>query len=290
MTEVATLPVARETQELAPIARLSVGQVVSHVRLIQEVMQSVMKKDTHYGVIPGCEKPSLWKPGAELLCVTFRIAPSYQIDDLSTEEAVRYRVRCIGTHQGTGAIIGEGLGECSTNEEKYKWRRAASNSEFEATPEDRRRIKYGYNRRDKSEYQIKQIRTEPADLANTALKMAAKRAQVAMAINAVGASDIFAQDLEDLPEEYLNQEQEQKPPVQQPRAKAEPAKADATEKPKAPENTGPITDGMKRVITAKLTAAALSEADLFKKFGVESWGGFKASQANSIMEWIKSPR
>lgn len=80
-----------------------------------------------------------------------------------------------------------------------------------------------------------------------------------------------------------------KPPIQQPRAKAESAKAEATEKPKAPENAGPITDGMKRVITAKLTAAALSEADLFKKFGVESWDGLKASQANSIMEWIKSP-
>lgn len=287
MTEVSVLPVARETQELAPITRLSVGQVVSHVRLIQEVMQSVMKKDTHYGIIPGCDKPSLWKPGAELLCVTFRIAPSYQLEELSTGDEVRYRVRCIGTHQGTGVIIGEGLGECSTNEEKYKWRRAASNSEFENTPEDRRRIKYGYSRRDKSEYQIKQVRTERTDLANTALKMAAKRAQVAMAINAVGASDIFAQDLEDLPEEYLNQEQEQKPPVQQPRAKAEPAKADS--KPAAPENTGPITEGMKRVITAKLTAAALSEADLFKKFGVESWTGFKASQANSIMDFIKNP-
>lgn len=263
---------------------MSVGQVVSHVRLIQEVLQSVMKKDVHYGVIPGCDKPSLWKPGAEVLCVTFRIAPSYQVEDLSTDDAVRYRVRCIGTHQATGVVVGEGLGECSTNEEKYKWRRAVSNSEFEATPEDRRRTKYGYNRRDKSEYQIKQVRTEPADLANTALKMAAKRAQVAMAINATGASDIFAQDLEDLPEEYLNQETEQKPAVQQPRAKTE-ARAEA----KPPENTGPITDGMKRVITAKLTAAALGEADLFRKFGVESWDGLKASQANAIMDWIKNP-
>lgn len=80
-----------------------------------------------------------------------------------------------------------------------------------------------------------------------------------------------------------------KPSVQQPRAKTEPAKTETQAKPVAPDNSGPITEGMKRVITAKLTATALSETDLFKKFRVESWDGLKASQANEIMEFIKNP-
>ena len=171
----------------------------AHVNLVQEVMQAVMQKDTHYGIIPGTKKPSLYKPGAEVLAATFRIAVSYRVDDLSTADDVRYRVVAIGTHQTSGIVLGEGMGECSSGEEKYKWRRAVCDKEFDMTPENRRRIKFG-------KYQGKveetnQVRTEPADQANTILKMACKRAQVAMTLNVTAASDIFTQDIEDLPEE-----------------------------------------------------------------------------------------
>lgn len=180
------------------------ADVRQHVNLIQEVMQAVMKKDTHYGVIPGSKKPSLYKPGAEVLCATFRIAPSYRIEDLSGANSIRYRVTCIGTHQTTGILMGEGVGECSSDEEKYKWRRVICDEEFEATPETMRRTKF-------SKYQGKvertqQIRTEPADAANTILKMAAKRAQVAMTLNVTAASDIFSQDIEDLPEHLRDED------------------------------------------------------------------------------------
>lgn len=183
---------------------LTAGEIRAHVNRVQEVMKAVMQKDTHYGVIPGSKKPSLYKPGAEVLCVTFRVAQSYRVEDLSNADSVRYRIACVGTHQTTGVVLGEGIGECSSNEEKYKWRRAICNEEFDDTPLDRRRIKY-------SKYQGKvdktpQIRTEPADIANTVLKMAAKRAQVAMTLNVTAASDCFTQDIEDLPEELRDLE------------------------------------------------------------------------------------
>ena len=170
----------------------------SQVNLVQEVMKAVMKEGTHYGTIPGTPKPSLWKPGAEVLAATFRIAVSYKIEDLSTPDVVRYRVTAIGTHQTSGIVMGEGMGECSSGEEKYKWRKAINANEFAASPEDRRRVKYG------KQYDTNQVRTEPADLANTILKMACKRAQVAMTLNVTAASDCFSQDLEDLPEELLD--------------------------------------------------------------------------------------
>jgi hypothetical protein len=181
------------------------ADVRQHVNLIQEVMQAVMKKDTHYGVIPGCQKPSLYKPGAEVLGATFRIAPSYKIEDLSSERSIRYRVTCIGTHQTTGIVMGEGVGECSSDEEKYRWRKSVCDDEFNATPENMRREKFGKGR--DGIYRVKQIRTEPADAANTILKMAAKRAQVAMTLNVTAASDIFAQDIEDLPEHLRGEEE-----------------------------------------------------------------------------------
>ena len=180
--------------------QLTAFDIRSQVNLVQEVMQAVMKKDTHYGTIPGTPKPSLWKPGAEVLAATFRIAVSYRVEDLSTADVVRYRVIAVGTHQTTGIVMGEGMGECSSGEAKYKWRKA-SQKEFAATPEDRRRVQYGYDKYKKQEYEVQQVRTEPADLANTVLKMACKRAQVAMTLNVTAASDIFTQDIEDLPEE-----------------------------------------------------------------------------------------
>ena len=193
---------------------LTAGEIRAHVNRVQEVMKAVMQKDTHYGVIPGSKKPSLYKPGAEVLCVTFRVAPSYKIEDLSNADCVRYRVTCIGTHQLNGIVLGEGVGACSSNEEKYKWRRVVCQEEFDDTPTDRRRVKYSkyQNKVDKTQ----QIRTEPADIDNTVLKMAVKRAQVAMTLNVTAASDCFTQDIEDLPEELVeierSREQAANPP------------------------------------------------------------------------------
>jgi len=36
---------------------MTAGDVRKQVNLIQEVMEAVMKKDEHYGIIPGCKKP-----------------------------------------------------------------------------------------------------------------------------------------------------------------------------------------------------------------------------------------
>jgi hypothetical protein len=184
--------------------RFSAVEIRQRVNLVQEVMQGVMKRDTHYGTIPGTPKPTLYKPGAEVLCVTFRIAQEYRIEDLSVEGVARYRITCVGRHQITGLALGEGVGECSSGEEKYKWRGAACQAELDATPENLRRKKYYKNGNS-----VDQVRTEPADLANTILKMACKRAMIAMTLNVTAASDIFTQDIEDLPEELRPQETQQ---------------------------------------------------------------------------------
>lgn len=183
--------------------------VRERVNLIQKVMKSVMIKDTHYGVIPGCEKPSLFKPGSEVLLTTFRIAVSVRVEELSTEDYFRFRVYVTGTEQVSGIVVGEGVGECSTNEEKYKWKRCYDKREFEATPETRRRMKYITAKG--KEYENMQVRTEPADLANTALKMAKKRGQIDFTLTALGASDIFTQDIEDLPDGVIDDGRDDEP-------------------------------------------------------------------------------
>lgn len=188
--------------------QLTAGDMRSRVNLVQEVMKAVMVSEMHYGVIPGTKKPSLYKAGAEVLCATFRIADKYEIEDLSSEGMSRFRVRCVAIHQTTGQVLGEGMGECSSHEEKYKWRGAICQEEFDSFPENMRRLKF-------SKWQGKvekkqQVRTEPADQANTILKMACKRAKVAMTLNVTAASDIFTQDIEDLPPELMEREAERK--------------------------------------------------------------------------------
>ena len=176
---------------------LTVNDIKAQVELIQEVMRAVMKEGTHFGVIPGCgDKPTLFKAGAEKILTTFRICMKPLVEDLSTEDEVRYRIVC-EAYTPSGKFLGAGVGECSSGEEKYRWRRASCDEEFEETEESFRRQKWMRSRKGDN-WKAKQIRTQPADLANTVLKMAKKRAMVDMTLTVTAASDIFTQDLEEI--------------------------------------------------------------------------------------------
>lgn len=229
--------------------RMAVADIISHVALVQEVMRAVMKEGVHYGTIPGTPKPTLYKAGAEVLCMAFRIADTYEIEDLSTEHSVRYRVTCIGTHQINGITLGTGMGAASSGEEKYKWRKAYGR-EFEATPPNLRREKFGYDREKKESYSTFQVHTDPADLDNTVLKMANKRAKVAMVLNVTAASDMFSQDLEDMDDalrDHLSRRSEAQEPQDQQNSEAPERKAaTAQHKPATGNKDKPL-----QVITAE---------------------------------------
>ncbi len=198
---------------------LTVQDIRVQINLIQEVMRTVMQEGRHYGKIPGAgDKPTLFKPGAEKIMATFRLASDPEVADLSHDDIIRYRVKCRLTTK-TGVFFGAGLGECSSEEDKYKWRMSTSDEEWEATDEAHRRIKYVRDR------QLRQVRTNPYDLANTILKMAKKRALVDAVLTSTAASDIFTQDIEDMPEELFDRNksgalsQQQKPALKQSQAK-----------------------------------------------------------------------
>ena len=263
-------------------ATLTADQVKGQVRLIQQVMESVMKgpskenpNGVHYGVIPGTDKPTLLKAGAEVLMSTFRIAVDPQIEDLSSSDEIRYRIRCIGTHQTSGTVLGAGIGECSSNEEKYKWKRCYNDKEFAATADDRKRIKYG------KDYDVKQIRTEPADVANTILKMAKKRALVDFTLTALAASDIFAQDLEDLPEEIRDNGNEQKsqPKVEMPKAKPK-------EQQPAADPNAKIQPGQVKVVQKALDRSKVQAEDFCKHFGIAAVPDLPFVKINECLKWI----
>lgn len=181
---------------------LTAADIRAQVNLIQDVMRSVMIDGTHFGKIPGTQSVSLYKPGAEKLMATFRLGSDVDVEDLSAPGEVHYRVK-YKILSPDGRLLGVGVGECSAQEEKYAWRRPVCADEFNDTPDNLRRVKYKMwnNRVEKQQ----QVRTNPADVRNTILKMAKKRAMVDAVLTVTAASDIFTQDIEDLPEELREQ-------------------------------------------------------------------------------------
>lgn len=254
---------------------LTAAEIRANVNLIQEVMKAVMKKEIHYGTIPGTNKPTLYKAGSEKILSTFRIAVELEVEDLSTPDCFRYRVKARGVIP-SGEIVGCGIGECSTDEEKYRWRTAVNDKEWNATPEDRKRIKYSRPSQYNKEGETRQIRTNPADLANTVLKMAKKRAQIDLTLTATAASDVFEQDIEDLPEEYRDgmsgEPKGGKPTVAQPQSKSE------------AENGDKITEAMKKTILKKLETRGATEAALCEKLGVSALDDLAKSRINEALK------
>jgi len=194
----AVIPLTQQAVEVYGSRSLTAADVRAQVNLMQDVMRSTMIEGTHFGTIPGTKTKSLYKPGAEKLMSTFRLACDPEVEDLSANGEVHYRVK-VAVRSSSGNFLGAGIGECSSQEDKYAWRGAICAEEFDITPDNRRRIKF-------SKYQGKvekkqQVRTNPADMANTILKMAKKRGLVDAILTVTAASDIFTQDIEDLPEE-----------------------------------------------------------------------------------------
>ena len=200
----------------------SVEQVTQQIAQISKLMKAAMQENVHYGIIPGCEKPSLFKAGSEKLCTMFRLASHYDVAQIDLPNGHReYKTKCTLTHIPTGIVWGEGEGTCSTMESRYRYRRTSSYEVLdEEIPKDYREQKKAY--RDKG-FGCKQVdgqwlwvkygesgREENPDIAdcyNTCLKISQKRAKVGVTIECTGASDIFTQDIEDLPPEAMGHPQ-----------------------------------------------------------------------------------
>ena len=203
MNQIAKTKQALAKTKVRPMSN-AVAEVRQNINLIHEALKATMISDVHYGVIPGCGKPSLYKAGAETLIALFKLTFKPSVQDLSAEGEIRYMVTMdLSTREGV--FIGSGIGECSSGEEKYSWRKAICDREYEVTLETQRRIKFKKGYQGGEHQEIQQVRVPAADMANTILKMAKKRALIDAVLTATGASDIFSQDIESLPEEYISQ-------------------------------------------------------------------------------------
>lgn len=209
---------------------MDVEAVVLRKTKMNEILKRVMHEDKndgnggHYGVIPGTKKKSLLKAGAEVLCTTFALAPSFDVEQTDLKNGHReYRVVSTLTHIPTGAVVGEGVGCCSTMEKKYRYRAGGrkcptcgqptirpSKYAPRGSPKDALPgfycnstaggcgAEFAHDHRGVTDQSLEAVENaDIADVYNTVLKMAKKRAQVDAVLTALGASDLFDQDRED---------------------------------------------------------------------------------------------
>jgi hypothetical protein len=187
---------------IAPAADVLVAQEATRA-----LVKDALKEGRDYGMIPGIDKPSLLKPGAERVSLAFGCSTRFRIVEREVDHdrvvqwvkrkkifegpkearrfvrdeetngtslgLYRYVVECEIVHRESGQVVGACLGTCSSMESKYIDR--------------------------------------PRDTENTILKMAEKRAMVGATLTTFGLSEQFTQDVEDLPRQSSDGDDEPAP-------------------------------------------------------------------------------
>ena len=219
MTENEIVPI-----ETRGITKADVDRVKDIPKMLDLFFRSVLKEGTDYGIIPGTSKPSLYKPGAELLQFLFKfrskseIVSKIEITD-PEKPYFEYIVETMIISQ-TGEELGKAAGSANTRETKHAFRRDIAGKKIPTPPND--------------------VYT----LANTVLKMADKRSFVGAILKVTGASRIFTQDLEDMDTGQSTPKHE----AHKESPKTEPSKQQTKESPK----TEPKKESTPQKITSEI--------------------------------------
>lgn len=161
------------SNSIVPSFAINLAEAKERLLMLQNFVKEFMIPNVDYGIIPKCNKLTLYKSGAEKLCDIF--AFSKQIEILNRIEdwdkgLFHYEIKVILLNKRSGIIEAEGIGSSNSRERKFKSQDSYS-------------------------------------LTNTILKMAKKRALIAAILSATRSSDIFTQDIEDLDDIKQNNQQ-----------------------------------------------------------------------------------
>ena len=214
---------------------LSAGDIKARLDKITEVQREAMTPGVDFGTIPGTSgpdgksRPTLLKPGAEKLCVLFRLdlqftgpgnTETYHAPNAKGIEHLTVMRYCTVFSQVSGERLGGASAMCSSRESKYRWRKAARECPtcgkgpvLRSKFADRETGDLGWycfqkkggcganfesgDKRITSQTEGRQENEDVADQFNTIIRMAEKRAMTAAVRLVTGASAIFDEEMPD---------------------------------------------------------------------------------------------
>ena len=199
--------------ETAPEA--TAAELTKRLELIQEVKRVAMTEGVDYGLVPGTDKPGLFKPGAEKLAILFKLDVQPRNEPIWGPGAhLTVISRATVYHAPTGARLGYGEGICSSREHSRAYRkreRVCPACETAAVIKGKEEFGGGWlcwRKRDGcgakfpdgderiEAQEVGEIENpDLPDTWNAVTKMAKKRAYADAVLSVTGASAIFTQDL-----------------------------------------------------------------------------------------------
>lgn len=235
-TALATLPAAAP---LAPMPEgwmpmpLPVHSIIARSKALDEIIEKIFEDGVHYGLIPGTKGKRLHKPGVDAICGAFCFRPDFTPDpgNVQGSDFINITMRCDLVHIPSGRIVGTGIGNCNSREEKYRWKPGSGKPVcpecgVDAVWKSRQEPGYFCWRQKGgcgakfpddapeivSQKTERQANDNAWDQLNTILKMAQKRAAMAAVIPACGLSNRFSAGDEEAERAQEAQRGRQEPP------------------------------------------------------------------------------
>ena len=181
-----------------PNERTGIASIQTMLSLLEKLQTTVMKRGVDYDVILGTPKPTLLKPGAELIVRTFNMVPHTVITN-RTERLefeipyFQYDAECMLCNKYQ-AYLGNGLGSCNSGEPSYAFKWVFQKELPEELKEKKDELQTSVLNGQIS-YRIESSRNDIFGAVNAIQKRAKKRAFVDAVLGITGVSRLFTQDL-----------------------------------------------------------------------------------------------
>ena len=235
-------------REEVGLTKAGLDHTRDQLKLLEDFVKDVLRKDEDYGVIPGTGgKPTLLKPGAANVTAAFNCHAEPVIDSFVLAPGgslypggfVSYEAHVDLVSNHTGLVMARGFGNCNTYEVKYRYRNAKAICPAcgqEAIIKGKEEygggwlcfkkmggcgLKWDDGAQEIEGQKIGKVENEnPLDQANTIKKMAIKRAEVDAAMRLPGVARFFTQDLEDMQPQPATEESAPPQPARRPAPRA----------------------------------------------------------------------
>jgi hypothetical protein len=159
------------SQGLVRLNDVDIAVTKQTIEQAEKLVATVLEPEIDYGLHPGTNSMAVKDSGAAKIANAFNTYPEHAILHITEQDdLISYLIQARLIHRGSGAVVGSGVGACSTMESKYAYRWVRDPEEYGF---DKKTLRYDKERK---KYRI--TNPEIEDLGNTILKMASKRAEL----------------------------------------------------------------------------------------------------------------